>query len=252
MAVTVGGVATLKWEDAPTDAMIALTVMRPDGATSSPTVTSSSATYTADLPGRHVLTWTAGNGERFVDILDVWPADPRYLISLDDALDAIKTRLREGKDAARDTLQIYIAATTWIIENITGPIISAELTHTTRRYNGRGIALPAPGQVTSVVAGGALVPAHAYEVDEDAGVIYLDLSPGIKVVLTYVVGSATIPANVRLAAREQVRFLWQVGQNGGRSGAMGPDLTTFTPEGFAVPRRVIELLQATTRLGGMA
>jgi len=250
MPVTVGGYADLTWKDAPPGVAPSVTVTRPDGEASSPTVTDGVARYPAIFPGRHLVSWAAGE-ERFVDILDVWPEDPRYLISLDDALDAIRARLPQAQAAARDQLQVYVAAATWVVENITGPILVANQVRRSR-YNGRAIVLPAPGQVTSVLVGGVLAADRAYEVDEDAGIVYLDAPAGAMVTVHYVVGSSTIPANVRLATREQVRFLWQVGNQGARSSGTATDTTPFIPEGFAVPRRVIELLQSTPREAGFA
>ena len=255
MAVTVGATETLTWPDAPTEGTITLTVMRPDGVLETPTVTTTggkvTAQYPTSHPGRHLLSWSS-EGDRYADIIDVWPEDPRYLISIDDALSAIRSKLPAAKDAAREDIGLYVAAATFVIENITGPIIRIEKTRSAR-YNGRSILLPEPGQVTSVqVAGGPVLDPSAYTVDEEAGVVWVTAPTGAQLTVAYAVGSTSIPANVRLAAREQVRFLWQVGHQASRGGSQGPDLTPFTSEGFAVPRRVIELLQGMSRLPGFA
>ena len=70
--------------------------------------------------------------------------------------------------------------------------------------------------------------------------------------MTVSVGSATIPANVKLAARELVRFWWQQGRQANIP-AFGeaPD-TSSVPMGFAVPKRVYELLEPNKRLAGFA
>lgn len=255
MAVTVGATQTLTWPDAPTEGTITLTVTRPDGVLEAPAVTTTgdkvTARYPTVHPGRHLLAWTSED-ERYADILDVWPEDPRYLISIDDALAAIRSKLTAAKDAARDDIGLYVAAATFVIENITGPIIRTEKTRTAR-YNGRSIVLPEPGQVMAVqAADGPVLDPAAYTVDDEAGVVWVAAPAGVQLTVTYAVGSTTIPANARLAAREQVRFLWQVGHQASRVGSQGPDLTPFTSEGFAVPRRVIELLQGMPRIAGFA
>jgi hypothetical protein len=57
---------------------------------------------------------------------------------------------------------------------------------------------------------------------------------------------------VRLAAEEQLRFLWQLGQQGNRPGwGDAADDVEFTPSGFAVPKRVIELCADSLRPPGI-
>lgn len=58
--------------------------------------------------------------------------------------------------------------------------------------------------------------------------------------VTYVTGPASMPANVVLGAKELLRHLWQMSQNGGRPSYNAPDMT-YTPSGYLVPRHVAEL-----------
>jgi hypothetical protein len=234
-----------------------LAVVLPDGTTLTPalTVAATVSPYTATLPttqpGRHVLTWSAA-GNRVADICDVWPADPRYILSIDDAIAAIGP----GPQAQRDDIGLYVATATWVIEMLAGPVISEQRTF---KADGgrRAIVLPAlPVQVTSVTVSGSLLDPTTYVVDEDAGVIY-GLFPAAplprNVTVLYRVGAATIPANLRLAATELVRHLWSSGRRAGRPGAMdaAADLVA-TPFGFAIPKRVVELCSATKFAPGFA
>jgi hypothetical protein len=62
-----------------------------------------------------------------------------------------------------------------------------------------------------------------------------------------------VPQNVRLATRELVRHHWQIGKQGQRPGGGGaPSAEAWTPSGFAVPRRVIELCGGNARIDGFA
>lgn len=156
-------------------------------------------------------------------------------------------------------LESYIEAATPVIENITGPIVERNVTYTVD--GGRGaIVLPTPfSALVSIVESGVTVTDTV--ADGAAGVIHAGTTVGARcfaggrqnVTVTVKVGVAYVPANVALAARELIRFWWQQGRQGnrpqfGNEGTYEPDV----PSGFAVPRRVIELLQANSRLPGFA
>lgn len=247
MVTIVGEAAALSWtptEGSGTTATLA--VVLPDGSALSPAPSvSGTATFTATLtptlPGRHLLTWSRGTA-RLVDVLDVWPATPRLLISVDDAAVAVGqgATLTQAK---RDELQLHIAAATMAVEDLTGPILSTSRTVT--RDGGRNaVTLPHTGvSVSSVTVDGTALAASGYVVDSDAGIVYAgSTGAGVfawgraNVVVSYTVGDNVIPPQVRLACMEQVKFLWQVT----RQGATRDDLG-YTPSGFAVPRMVQEL-----------
>ena len=91
------------------------------------------------------------------------------------------------------------------------------------------------------------------DIDDDAGIIYGYTAPGLRnVQVTLSVGSARIAPNVRLAALEEIRYLWQIGRQGPRPVGDTPDSTSWTPSGFAVPKRVIELMADLRGFGGFA
>lgn len=72
--------------------------------------------------------------------------------------------------------------------------------------------------------------------------------------VNYSYGLNAVPANVRLAALELIRHMWQIGQQGLRPGFGAPPNETMapTPSGFLVPNRVMELCQPTRRPIAMA
>jgi hypothetical protein len=234
------------------------TVTLPDGTTAAATITKSGrgiykATLTSTQAGRHTILWssaTANTKAPATDVADVWPANPRFIISLDDA----RTAVNHDDD---DLLRLYIAATTNVIEHLTGPLLGETRVET---YDGDGttaLALFAyPTAITSVVQSGVTLSSDVYEVGM-GGILwrrtgYWPARPG-SIVVTYTVGSDPniIPPNVTLAAYEQLRHLWQVGRVPTRpaiGGDPAPGYTT-TPMGFAVPNRVIELLGSHLRSG---
>lgn len=234
------------------------TVTKPDGTTTTATVTKPSTgnyqgAYVTTSAGRHRFTFT-GSGTNsgalpWSDVADVWPSDPRFIISLADAKAALN--VPAGARVNDDELRLYIAATTEVIEDIVGAVLTTTKTQT---FNGGGYALllwERPTAVTSVtVNGSSLTSGSGYVADLSAGIVYggstyctEEFYPGKQnVTVAYTTGSSSIDPNVILAAREEVSFLYQLGQQGGRPSLGGsvPDMS-WTPSGFAVPKRVIEL-----------
>ncbi len=262
-SIDLGAKATVKWPAAPDTGPYALAVKKPDGTTLAPPpdVTgykeTTQAEFTPTMPGRHLLSWTANGADAYTDVLDVWPADPKFLIPLDEVVAGL--RLPSNADPSRTTdLRLYVAAATPVIEDITGPLLAATKTLTT--WGGRrSVTLPhLPNQVVSVVVDG--VPVPAYVPDLASGIVYagtrhaMAYFPYGELVVTYKIGDAEIPPNVRLAARELVRFWWQGGMQGSGGGIRSsvPDAEVYTPSGFAVPRRVMELCTPNEQIGGFA
>jgi hypothetical protein len=260
VSVIVGAVETLLWSPGGAGAAT-LAVRLPDGTTlaPAPTVTGDASSYTADLPttqpGRHQLAWTRG-GLLVVDVLDVWPADPRYIISVDDALDACQLK-GAAAGLARPLLPLYVAAATYVVESMTGPLLVAQRTKVAD--GGReAINLPAaPVQVVSVTVSGTVLASADFIADEDAGIVYAAgarFSSGrANVVVVYTVGASMLPANAALAAGIIIKQMWQADQQGYRPAFGSPDSgMAMTPAGFLVPKRAFELLAATPNVPGFA
>lgn len=231
------------------------TVSRPDGTTtvasvSNPAVGSYVASVPSTLPGRWLAQWTGSGansgGMPYSDSADVWPAEPRMIISLADARAALN--LPSAAVVNDDELRLYIAAATDVIESIVGPVLPTSRTYEiVADRRSVSVLLPAyPESVTEVREDGVTLPATAYRL-RPGGVLsrtYGTWGDVVEVVAD--IGWTSIPPSVILAAREQVRFLWQVGQNGQRPAvgttSGGAGYVAAMPQGFAVPRRVIELL----------
>ncbi len=180
------------------------------------------------------------------------------LITLAEARSSIYGEQAGTAATVRDAdIEKYVEAATPVIEDIAGPLIVRSRTFT---FAGGSDAYVLPVRftsVTSVTVDG--VASTDYVADATAGIIYPGTTDGISVfssgvenvVIVVSVGSATIPKNVSLAARELVRFWWQQGQQANRPGVAEQDASA-APQGFLVPRRVMELLRATPNVGGFA
>lgn len=178
------------------------------------------------------------------------------LITLEDARKSLGWAVT---DTANDAdLERYIEAATPVIENITGPLIARSESYT---FDGgsRAVVLPVRfASVTTVVESGVTIT--DYVAEPDAGVIAAGSTSSPRefaaghqnVVVTVQVGSATVPAHVKLATRELVRHWWQQGRQGNRPGFGNEMPAETTPMGFAVPKRVRELLEPSPRLAGFA
>lgn len=262
-SLDLGALATVRWPTAPDTGPYALAVKKPDGTTldPAPTVTgyreTVQAQFTPAMAGRYLLSWTAGGAGAYTDVLDVWPADPQFLIPLEEVVAGLKFSANADPAKSLD-LRLYVAAATPVIEDITGPMVAA--TKTCIAWGGvPAVVLPhLPSQILGITVDGA--PVAAYIPDLMSGIIWSGTRtsatsfPAGELVITYRVGSAEIPPNVKLAARELVRHWWQIGMqsNGGAIRGQGADGEVYTPSGFAVPRRVMELCAPNEQMGGFA
>jgi hypothetical protein len=271
MPIDVGSTVEARWTRGPDHANetgVTLTVTRPDGTllTPAPSVTekpAASGTYiapfVAGLPGRYVLTWDAGT-IRYTDVVSIWPSDPRFLVSLDAAIQSLRwPDAIAAKNA--DLLRLYVAAATEVIEDIVGAVLVRTIVQPSD--GGRtGIALwERPSSIVSVTVGGQAYTGHVPNLN--AGIVYADGGDGRfpdgrqNVVVTYRTGFESIPPSIQLGTLELIRHLWQVGQQaltGDGSPSYDPttNQTTNTRSGFAVPNRVIELCGNHYALPGMA
>lgn len=262
-----------------------LTITLPDGTSVTPAVaTSSVGIYTPTAPfissqaGIHRVSWVATgvNAQDFTDTFNVLPADPRFLISLDDArkgLGVVAANTVKDED-----LRTFIAAATPIMEDICGPILRTTRVESYDGGSSQIAVLYAPLiSVSSIIesygasyvrsltlqdpfAGGG-ADAFGYTVDLTLGLITrrasgvaMPFAAGKRnVQVTYVSGRAVITGNLLLATRRLIRHLWQSEQQGFRPTMGAPDTAVgYTPSGFAVPKAVLELCADSQRAPGLA
>ena len=259
------------------------TVTKPDGTTASAIVTTSAtgtyaAAHASTMPGRHLFTWssipqTNSGGFPKSNLYDVWAADPRYLIGLEDARTALN--LPAGVRATDEELRLYVASATPIVEDIWGPVLAATIDE---QHDGGAVDIALDhvpvASITSVTeydgatawtltkaANPAAATTYSYTVDMTTGTLTRRSTLGAvrpfarghrNIWITYVVGTAGVtPIEVTLGTRELVRHLYQVGQQGARPAFGAVDDMQMTPSGFAVPRRVMEILKPGPRTPGV-
>lgn len=242
----------------------------PDGTTTTGSVTNPSVgnytlAATMTQPGRTLFTLTAtgvnSGGTPWTDLINVSPVDQRALISLSDARDELN--LTAANTSHDDELRTYIAAATLVVEDITGPVLKTTITEA--HDGGRPtIVLYSAALVQSVISvvetGVTLVNGSDYVVYPNSAILsrMIGISPypfryGVQnVVVTFVVGSNVVAANVILGTRMLVAHWYQTAQQSGRpQWDSGDSEMAYSPSGYAVPRRVIELLQ-TPNIPGIA
>jgi hypothetical protein len=268
-----GATATVQWTLS-AGRTVVLNVTAPDGTTSAPPVTPDgavySSTFTTVLPGQYRLAWEATDAApaALADVLNVWPSDPRYLISLDDARRFAGSGHAPAMTADQDSLlQLFNAAATVIIEDIVGAVLLQSVTQD--EDGGKtGIALwqrPATGTaIVLTVNGVTWLEGTDFTVDRNAGIIYAGGSTAPlhfplgrqNIHVGYTTGGAPITPNILQAAGELVKHQWQVGYQAVHaewtSDPSGDDALPdeATPSGFLIPRRVMQLCRPTPRLAG--
>lgn len=243
------------WAGAPATGPYSVAITRPDGtAFTTPAVTPGppvSVTFVPDMAGRWRIRWTASGGV-WSDVVDIWPEDPKFIISVDDAKAALN--LSMVPEEKLNDLRLYIAAATPVIEDIVGPlVVRTETQHVEKLWKYAALNYK-PSTVVSVVYDDlTAVPADLYSTNLPAGLLTFTgngLTQGATI--TYTVGTAIVPQNVRLATRELVRHWWQQGQQKSvaRGGMANPTDEAYTFSGFAVPKRVIEQCGPNKQIGG--
>jgi hypothetical protein len=260
-----------------------LTITLPDATTVTPAVAhvtlgsyAPAVPYISTLAGIHRVSWvgSGANAQDFTDSFNILPADPRFLISLNEA------RLGLGLAAANvvhnEDLRTFVSAATPIMEDLVGPALPASRVETYDGGRPKIVLLWSPLlSVSSVVESygtfertltaqnifdGSAVDAYGYTIELASGLLIRRISgkvapfpPGVRnVQVTYVSGRSVVPGNVLLATRRLVRFLWQQEQQGFRSNAAPQTEMAYTPSGFAVPKAVIELCADSLRAQGGA
>lgn len=253
----VGGKVTLTWK-ASIDELATLGITLPDGTSASATVThvaeAQTAVYTPTLPGRHQLLWSTSVDKR-PDILDVWPTTPRYLVSIDDAIERLQlSSVKTSMPAALEALPLYIASATMVVESITGALIPDTRTWlVSGRRNQRKVVLPDDDvTVTAVTVDDVDLSSDDWVVEYGSILVSDSLTEGdANILVTYTVGDVTqIPPQARQACLEIVAHMWQATRQGLRA-PTGQE-TEVTPMGFAIPRRAFELLYSLPGLAGIA
>lgn len=244
---------------------VTLTVALPDGTTSmtsgiSPTTT---GVYDHDFAttqaGIHQVRWVATgvNASAFEDAFSVDPATGQNFISLAETKKHLKKDPAKTADDA-ELLEFITASCAKIVELI-GPVAPVTVTEEVRtRHRSRTIVLDEHPviEVTSVVVAGSpttTIPeadedadTDGWTLDADAGVLkHTWCWPSGTIRITYRAGRTPLSGNIRLAALELVKHLWQsikLNTTGNRPPVAGGDQIVIAGTSYALPNRVRELL----------
>ncbi|MFE0875354.1 hypothetical protein ACFW4X_10800 [Streptomyces smyrnaeus] len=173
-----------------------------------------------------------------------------------------KAQLDIETDSHDVELQAYIDAITAPIEGLVGVVVPREITETVR---GQGpylaltrVPVQALTSLTPIRDGGAAVDVATLHVDEASGVIertgggYFSGGPWTAV---YTAGRDSTPPTINLAARMLIQHLWRTQYGSARGAPSSDDYLVTEPVpgfGYAIPNRVLELLEPYKQPPGIA
>ena len=259
MAIDLGDVYRLNYTNlsaagAPVSAdQVTVTVTLPDGTSLSPVVVAPTSTgvYLYDYPttqaGRHIARWvaTGAGAGATADAFDVRPANPGYLVSLED----VKKQLNMTATTDDEELRRFLEAATQVVERHVGrAVVRREITEERLADGCLILNWPPVLSVSSVsrVDGSATwAPADLHTTSSGIVRSLNGVALTGLVAATYTAGMAIIPANYALAAMIIVQHLWQTQRGTAGSPGVGGLETPgagFTSFGYAIPNRAMELL----------
>jgi hypothetical protein len=173
------------------------------------------------------------------------------LLTLDNA----KAQLKITSHAQDLELAVYVAATIEVIERYVGPVDPRTVTETQDiSMSGASVLVL---RTTPVVSVTSIVPILGGGTPYDVAGLDLDGETGIVRRINrgrfygplrneYIAGRATVPASMDLAGRMLLQHLWTTKQGPGRPARGGADdvaVETTRGFGYAVPNRVLQLLE---------
>lgn len=135
------------------------------------------------------------------------------------AMFEVTEALNLGEDTSHDVeLDLYIKAVTEHVEHRYGPLPSATLTEIVHAFTAddgvvRAIASRTPSTVTSMTHHDGRVMSSGFTIAADGYIEHASLTAG-RWTLIYETSAAAVPADLKLAALEDIRGLYQPGQIG--------------------------------------
>lgn len=248
----------------PADATaVALTVIRPDNTTVTPTpVHSALGTYYYDYVstqfGRHVVKWeaTGTNAGVFTDVFHVRDPADLPIVGIGQVRDYLNFQV--GDSSQDQQLQFFSDVATDLCERHR-PI--RRRTFTEKLSGGGPVVLTQSPVISigSVTEDGTVLSGSDYFVDNRSGLLYkgtttapYSFNPGVNnVEVTYVAGYTDIPALAQAAVLEQTRHLYMT-QRGSRPSFNGGSPDPLPGSAYVLTYRVQQLLDALGRVPGLA
>lgn len=217
--------------------------------------------YAAPAAGHYVGRWvaTGTNACAYVQVFDVEPADPGYLISLARA----KEHLNLTVTTQDEELRAWMSAATRIVERIAGPVLVRTVTD--ERHDGGQSLLLRQTPVLNDAAGLAILTVGPWFT---TGTTYaaadLRVTPDGRVerrdggwftgtfAVTYQAGRRIIPANIAGAALIVLEGLWETQRGAGNLPLQATDELIAAPGMGTVMWRAKELLEPDELPSGVA
>lgn len=161
-------------------------------------------------------------------------------------------------------LQVYVDALTDVIERHIGPVVIREVTET---VEGRGCtmclsSIPATSLVSvTPVGGGSALDLNDLDLDPATGVVrhltgsFSDVRWRVAYSAGRVAAEVPVPSTIKLAAAMLLQHLWRTQYGSARGQGGSDDFSVSEPIpgfGYAVPNRVLQLLEAYKLPPGVA
>jgi len=252
---------------------VVCTITKPDGSTTTPSVTNSGAglydiAYTPTLSGRHTVRWvaTGTNASAFTDEFTVRDLTTLPVVSYDMALSHLNI---PAASADEDEIRRFIDAAQDLAENYVGAVLGRRTIVET--YDGQTDVLrlrsPRAISITTVVESDVTLDSSQYKLDDTGQRLYRLTTSTISasssfgaygywasgvnaVTVTYVAGFTVTPPAVQQGVLEILRHLWQT-QRGAATvmNRMGAGDDFYTTPTYSLPRRAMELLDPASLPG---
>lgn len=231
----------------PTNGTVVLTVTKPDASTATPTVSNpSTGSYTADVDldqaGRWTYRWVATGAVTAAqtDILDVAAAASNALVSLAD----VKDHLNITTTTHDEELRRYIAAATDFIESRVGAVVRRTVVEPGVQQGSDGMLYlnhPVISVTSATSPLGGTYSVLAWTIDGST------INPGYwtsypyPLTVTYVAGRVIVPAIIRQAALDYVKWLWEAQRGPTPLPVPGGEFEVSAPA--TVPFRILQALE---------
>lgn len=179
------------------------------------------------------------------------------LLTLDEA----KAQLNTTSSTDDVELQAYIDSLTAVIERYTGPVLTREFSEVIEGRSGSMCLthIPAVALVSVVpsLTTGAALDLTDLVLDAPTGIVRYRSGTfaGTLWTVTYTAGrGVSVPPTINLAARMLLQHLWRTQLASGRGPVAGGggEYETVPGLGYAVPNRVLELLEPYKQPPGVA
>lgn len=217
--------------------------------------------FSVPQTGTYSIAWSSTTGGTQTDTVTVAAYVVPQLMTIQDCYESLNIPATQiGVDTARDADMLkYAQAGLGVVEGVIGPVVAQTKSQIFDGGQGSVKLQWAPTTILAVIENGQLIA--DWVADIPAGILRAGTTwwnrpfwPGIQnIEIQYIAGAGVVQPHVVLAIRDEFRLLWQQGRQG-RDQAMNTQIlqTSAVPVGYAIPYRVLELLQRVDQMPGFA